>query len=139
MSIQPSIPKFPDSVRTVIDELSHETTTDSIWLIGSRANSCATETSDWDFLIFSNAEPGYVEQRRRDIDLLRVGPSGRVLTDGGEEIQFRDFDWKLVDDDRASYIGKTFRPSEPRIAHDVHEWVFEREQMALLIHRNLRF
>ena len=28
----------------------------SIWLIGSRANGCAINNSDWDFLVFANQE-----------------------------------------------------------------------------------
>ena len=131
MVIDPFIQECPDGVRTLIDELSHDATTESIWLIGSRANSCSTATSDWDFLIFSNAEPVPVAERLPDTDLLRVGPSGRVLTDGGKELDFRDFDWRPIDDRSASYVG--FRRFEPGIAHDVGEQFYA--QMAFLIYR----
>ena len=136
MVIDPFIQEFPDRIRTLIDELSQDAATESIWLIGSRANSCSTATSDWDFLIFSNAEPVPVAERLPDTDLLRVGPSGRVLTDGGNEVEFRDFVWKPIDDCHARYIGKKFRPFEPGIGRDMSEPVFDRsEQLAILIHR----
>ncbi len=133
MTIHPFIPDFPDDLRTLLYELSHDPTTESIWLIGSRANSSATATSDWDFLVFSNIEPAYVSQGRADVDLLRVGPSGRVLTDGGCEREFRDFDWKLIDDRRASYFGaKKCRPG----LQNVSESALERS-VAFLVYRNV--
>jgi hypothetical protein len=131
--MQPFIKDFPDNVRILIDELSHDSTTDSIWLIGSRANSCFTDTSDWDFLVFSNAEPAHVAQRREGVDLLRVGPSGRVLTDGGNELRFQDFDWKLIDDRRASYFGgKKCRPGLQHVSESAPE-----RSVAFLVHRNV--
>jgi predicted nucleotidyltransferase len=128
-----SFQDFPDDVRTLLDELSHDPTTESIWLIGSRANSHAMATSDWDFLIFSNTEPAYVARRRADIDLLRVGPSGRVLTDGGYEREFRDFSWKLIDDHRASYFGG--KKCQPGL-QDVSETAPVRS-VAFLVYRNV--
>lgn len=49
----------------------------TIWLIGSRANGCAHEHSDWDFLVFANndtlqslcCDPMF---KQNDIDLLVV-------------------------------------------------------------------
>ena len=119
-----AIDNLPDDARAVIQELAADSTVESIWLIGSRANSRATEMSDWDFLVFFNVEPVYVPQRRNKLDLLRVGPSGVVRTDGGQEIQFRDFRWQQLDAERASYVGKQFIPYEPLVARDGNEPVF---------------
>ena len=119
------IDDLPDDARAVLQELAHDSTVESIWLIGSRANSRSKATSDWDFLIFFNAEPAYIPQRRQNVDLLRVGPSGIVRTDGGEEIEFRDFQWKPIDDRRASYVGKQFIPYEPPVARNGNEPVFQ--------------
>jgi predicted nucleotidyltransferase len=116
---------LPEDARVIIQELANDPTVESIWLIGSRANSRARRESDWDFLVFFNTEPIYVTQRRQNIDLLRVGPSGAVRPDGGEEIDFRDFRWKPIDDRRAAYRGKQFIPYEPLVARDGHEPVFK--------------
>ena len=119
------IDDLPNDARAVLQELANDSTVESIWLIGSRANSRFKATSDWDFLIFLNTEPPYTAQRRQNMDLLRVGPSGIVRTDGGEEIEFRDFQWKPIDDARAAYVGKQFIPYEPLVARNGNEPVFK--------------
>jgi len=58
---------LPDDIRrAVLQELANDSTVESIWLIGSRANSRAKAASDWDFLIFFNAEPAYVAATRSE-------------------------------------------------------------------------
>ncbi|MGH9928066.1 MAG: nucleotidyltransferase domain-containing protein [Pyrinomonadaceae bacterium] len=94
--------------RAVIEELAEDRTVEPIWLIGSRANSRAKTTSDWDFLVFSSVEPVHVAERREGIDLLRVRPSGQGHADGGNEFDFLEFQWKVIDDQCASYVGKNF-------------------------------
>lgn len=69
----------PQSVHDVLQELKLESSVASIWLIGSRANQNSNSKSDWDFLVFSSLEPAVVPQRRSNIDVIRIGPSGQGL------------------------------------------------------------
>lgn len=139
MVVDSLIENCPSEVRELIEEICLEPTTESVWLIGSRAESSVTENSDWDFLVFSSVEPACVPRRRMDVDIVRVGPSGRVLTEGaGEQLafEFQDFQWTLLDDERASYIGRRFRPFPAEGARDAEEPVLDREdQVAFLICR----
>ena len=126
----------PGGVRALIDELAREPATQSIWLFGSRANSSATITSDWDVLVFSSTEPVAAPRRRENVDVVRVGPSGRVLVEGVCEdlaFHFQDFQWTVLDAERASYVGKKFRDTKE--GGDTSEPVYQRPtQVALLIH-----
>jgi hypothetical protein len=138
MHVDPFLEDCPGGVRALIDDLAREPATQSIWLFGSRANFSATATSDWDVLVFSSAEPHVAPRRRKDVDVVRVGPSGRVLVEGVCEdmaFHFQDFQWTVLDGERASYLGKKFRDTNDGYARDISEPVYERStQAALLIH-----
>ena len=94
--------------------------------------------SDWDVLVFSSAEPLVAPRRHRDVDVIRVGPSGRVLVEGVCEdmaFHFQDFQWTVLDGEHASYIGKKYRDTDEGYARDNNEPVYERlTQVALLVH-----
>lgn len=119
----------PSAVTEVLADLIREPTTLSVWLIGSRANDAATATSDWDLLVFSSVEPTVVAQRSKNIDVLRVGPSGRVLLEGKPEdyaLSFTEFQWAVVAPQRASYVGKKYRDVPQGAARDYDEPRFDR-------------
>ena len=99
---------FPNSVLEILAQLQEEPFAESIWFIGSRANQCAREDSDWDFLVFCNVEPEVVPERRSDIDIIKVGPSGRGLLEGGNIISLEDWQWTEIGNGEAYYIGKKF-------------------------------
>src|SRR6266581_2352893 len=83
----------------------------SVWLIGSRANNCAADGSDWDLLVFQAQDPIPTTTREPGVDVLRVGPSGKVLLDGqSEDFAFAQSDLEWVEDDRGfgRYKGKRF-------------------------------
>ena len=107
-------------IAEAVAKLAGESATREIWLIGSRANGSASETSDWDLLVFSYEEPVPVTRRHSHVDVLRVGPSGHVLLEGQPEeftLQFTDFQWSVVSEGLASYIGKKaidFQEGEPK-------------------------
>ena len=101
----------PPGVWDVLNDLSRDATVLSIWLIGSRADGSARADSDWDFLVFSSMEPTCVTRRQPDVDVIRVGPTcRRALADGEDHLlDFQDFSWLRLDNERASYVGKKFR------------------------------
>ncbi len=138
MYVDPFLEDCPGGDRALIDELAREPATQSIWLFGSRANSSGTATSDWDVLVFSSTEPHAAPRRRKDVHVVRVGPSGRVLAEGACEdlaFHFQDLQWTVLDAERASYVGKKFRDAKEGVARDISEPVYERPmQVALLIH-----
>jgi len=83
----------------------------SVWLIGSRANNCATDRSDWDFLVFQTEDPIPTTARQTGVDVLCVGPSGRVLLEGQPEdfgFALSDLQWTENERGFASYRGKRF-------------------------------
>lgn len=100
--------EFPEGVQSAIRELAREPGITSIWLIGSRANHCARNDSDWDLLVFSNADPIPTQCRFDGIDVLRAGPSGKVLLEGQSqdyEVRFSDFQWRQLSEWHAQYRG----------------------------------
>lgn len=99
---------LPGAARKVLEQLSAESSTISVWLVGSQANSSATPASDWDFLVFSTAEPIPINSRCQEVDVIQVGPSGMYLLEGqGPELRlpFEKWYWQLVDEDSAIYLG----------------------------------
>jgi hypothetical protein len=93
-------------------ELREEVFTESIWLVGSRANQTSTPNSDWDLLVFSSVEPEVVPARCEDVDVIRVGPSKQtfLLEGRGSDflLSFADWRWCEIDEVRAIYTGKKF-------------------------------
>ena len=84
---------------------------ESIWLIGSRANGNASETSDWDFIAFGTGEA--LEQIRNASELHRPDADFLVVVNGedfenawGERDKtgaLSSWEWKRVSDMRAEY------------------------------------
>ena len=108
-------------IAKMIGELILESTIQSIWLIGSRANATVHETSDWDILIFSVLEPVVVDARWELIDVLHVGPSGKMLLEGKSEYctcDFSDFEWELKSKCEATYKGRKSVDHPAGVAHD---------------------
>lgn len=98
-------------VARVFHELSHDGGVWSVWLIGSRANGSATEASDWDLLVFQTCDPTPTEARLPNVDVLCVGPSGRILLEGkSAEYAFglADLEWTETSEGVARYRGKRF-------------------------------
>lgn len=106
---------FPDYVRRAVAELAEERTTLSIWLVGSQASGTAKESSDWDLLVFSNAEPRERSRRCAELDVIHVGPSGRFLAEGESAanftLSFANWEWK-EQGDQATYTGRDFSGDE---------------------------
>ncbi|MBC7932529.1 MAG: nucleotidyltransferase domain-containing protein [Rubrivivax sp.] len=125
---------LPDSVLNVLAELKEEVSTESIWLVGSRANQTSTPHSDWDLLVFSSVEPEVVPARRKDVDVIRVGPSRQtfLLEGKGSDfmLSFADWRWREIDEVNAIYVGRRFIDYPPG-ARDAGDPVFsETEQPA---------
>ncbi len=129
----------PESVSEVLGELQRDFATESIWLVGSRANQSATAESDWDFLVFSNVDPELASARRPGVDVLLVGPGGHVLLEGKDNdyaFAFDEMQWTDLDGSSATYIGKTFLCDEES-ERNAEEPVFKRpRQSAFLIWSN---
>jgi hypothetical protein len=104
-----------------VTELAGEAGTLAVWLIGSRANGTERKDSDWDLLVFCEQEPVPAPQKREFVDILRVGPSGRVLLEGKSEehmLQLANFQWKVIAKRHASYVGTKFIESSCGVAVD---------------------
>src|ERR1700682_5654838 len=86
----------------------------SLWLIGSRANDCARDDSDWDFILFSDAAGLRLLQaaphlKKDKIDLLVVA-DGIAADDPwpipGETVRsilLAYADWQITGPDTATY------------------------------------
>jgi hypothetical protein len=126
----------PRSVFGVLREIKLESSVMSIWLIGSRANQNSNFKSDWDLLVFSSIEPAVVPQRRPNIDVIRIGPSGQGLLEGMDLeliFSFDDWRWTMRDNQSVSYIGKKFT-AQAGVVHDANEPIIGRcESLAYLI------
>lgn len=95
----------------VLHELSIDERVRSVWLIGSRANDTATEASDWDLLVFQTQEPTPSAARHPNVDVLCVGPSGRILLEGQTaeySFLFSTLEWTEISVGVACYRGKNF-------------------------------
>lgn len=102
------IKDLPDYVRRAVADLASEPTTQSIWLIGSRASDTARPSSDWDLLVFSSTEPRERHRRCNELDVIHVGPSRYFLAEGQPAASFtRSFaNWEWDEDgDQATYTG----------------------------------
>ena len=119
-NLSPLIESLPDFVRTVVKELVTTASTQSIWLVGSRANDDAQEGSDWDLLVFSNNEPHQtVRARSPEVDVIHVGPSGVWNLEGESGVlDFADWQWRQESATAATYISKDFPTTdqEPVVA-----------------------
>jgi len=101
-------PDLPQFVCRAIDELAGDSSTQSIWLVGSRANECAKDNSDWDLLVFSARDPKPGSASSAAIDVIRVGPSGNFLLDGkGLDflLSFSNWLWTPTGETAATYTS----------------------------------
>lgn len=103
--------EFPDFVAGVLEELIKEIATQSVWLIGSRANGCERSNSDWDFIVFVNDSICECSSRHGDVDVIRVDTNGQYLLEG-QKINlcnsFEIWNWREIEPGRASYtVRKT--------------------------------
>lgn len=97
---------LPSHVRQMVETLSLEPTTLSVWLIGSRANASDNPRSDWDLMVFASTDPAPAKGRQPGIDIIQVGPSGFYLLEGiaGEHLlPFANWEWQVIGDGEASY------------------------------------
>lgn len=131
---------MPKNIQCIIDELSLDSSILQIWLIGSQVNGCASSSSDWDILIFSNQEPKVVSRRYSDVDILWSGPSKNTLAQGQSEdyvFSFDDFKWNEKDDGIAEYHGKKFTDQVSEVARNASDPVLHRTiQKAIRIWTN---
>ena len=132
---------LPESVREVLSELASEFSTQSVWLVGSRANQSARSDSDWDMLVFSSVDTERRSPRRPGIDVIRVGPSGLSLLEGKSEVfrkSFDDWKWNTVDERLANYLGaKTDSKSVTEgVVYDLPKTRATKQQAFLLWTRN---
>jgi len=132
--------RFPKDILTIISEICAEAASASVWLVGSRANGRAKESSDWDVLVFSRDNSTRPSARHDRLDVIRVGPTGRVLVEGASELlafNFSDFDWALEGPQRASYLGKKFREFDVGYVRNSSQPILDRtRQIAVLLHQN---
>lgn len=95
---------------------------ESVWLIGSRANGSARETSDWDFIVFANREAlaqikSSSELHRSDIDFLVVVNGEDFENAWGERNKIGALSywgWKLVTDAHAEYTETKWDETEKK-------------------------
>jgi len=101
--------EFPSKVQTVIDQLKSELCSDSVWFIGSRANSNSRLDSDWDFICFRNSTVEEHEARSELVDIVQVGNDGQYLLEGQHSNligQFKNWHWCEIDLQNAQYKSR---------------------------------
>jgi hypothetical protein len=86
-----------------------------VWLIGSRANDTAHETSDWDLLVFGNeALIGELADQRpiENVDVLVVYDGNNFCSPWNDKKEgiakagsLADWDWQEQSDTKATYKG----------------------------------
>jgi predicted nucleotidyltransferase len=127
---------FPEFVRKVLAELIEEESTESVWLVGSRANQTARPDSDWDLLVFSSVEPEAISARCEKIDIIRVGPSRQGLLEGQGNnyiFSFADWQWSDIDKVNAKYIGTKLKDYPPGARDSSEQACIATEQPAYRI------
>lgn len=112
--MHPELDACPKIIRNAIQALARDAKTQSIWLIGSRANFRARVASDWDVLAFREDKPRRVSQRCNGLDVIHVGPSGEAMLEGVSLIiSFRSFSWSRISAGVARYVGCDFEAGAP--------------------------
>ena len=102
---------LPTTVAAIVRELSLDDATQSIWLVGSRANACARLDSDWDLLVFSLRIPAPRPRRSEGVDVIHVGPESTFLLEGqGNEfvLPFANWNWRQESELVATYTSLDF-------------------------------
>ncbi|MCL7488945.1 MAG: nucleotidyltransferase domain-containing protein [Desulfobulbaceae bacterium] len=98
---------FPGFVIEVLDELAHEEETQSIWLIGSRANDLERPDSDWDFIAFVSDKVTERRVRNKNVDIVRVDRDGYCLLEGQDlsmRNSFENWRWVETEPGLATYL-----------------------------------
>ena len=127
--------KLPHAALTVITELSQDPSVLEVWLIGSRANAIASESSDSDLLVFSEREPRVSPSRHPEVDVLWVGPVGNLLLEGQAEcmaLNFSDFKWDRSSPVAANYLGRKSLNHPIGVARDATEPAQARESLCAI-------
>ncbi len=120
--------ELPNYVQNIITELKNKKTINSIWLIGSRANGTENESSDWDLLVFSVAEPIITKARHKNVDVIILGPSGNYLLEGKKaelKNSFKNWYWSESENNEATYVGNKFI-DYPSGVRDISSPVYEK-------------
>ncbi len=126
---------FPKHVSLMLERLKNEPETESIWLIGSRANGTANADSDWDFLAFVNDPVSERPARVEEVDVLRVDPEERCLLEWqlmSLSNSFETWHWRQTGLDRAKYMVRDTPESVERTAFDLADVQF-RELRAIKV------
>ena len=116
-----SVPTLPVHVQEAVFAIAADPKTHKVWLIGSRANGTATAISDWDLLVESGREPVATDRRFKDVDVLHLGPTGRLLLEGmpsSHELSFANFQWSETSSSTATYRGVRFLQVGPEVVRD---------------------
>jgi hypothetical protein len=111
----------------VVDELARQGAYE-VWLLGSRANGCATDLSDWDLLVIGPA--GFCRELSRQapwagIDVLvnvkgRDGFASPWVSEGRRKKgSLKSWGWRLASDAEASYMG--MKEMQPGFAMGYHQ------------------
>ena len=128
---------IPKAAFELIDKLSRVSPyPESIWLIGSRANGRATDSSDTDLVVFATLI--FLENLRTameppsSIDIFVVYDGDNFLDPwqqkGGSLTSFK---WKLIDERQAKYLGTKWisdKESAPGSAIDTGQFLHREEQ-----------
>ncbi len=105
---------------------------ESIWLVGSRANGTATETSDWDFIVFGSTK--ILENLKDDEILHRPDVDFLVVLDDGNSFErpwgrrkrgsLASWKWVKNNDSSATYVGTKWFPDQEQVAkgRDMGDW-----------------
>ena len=132
MIVERLLENCPEAVSEVLAELQKESSTESVWLIGSRANQSSTSESDWDLLVFSSVGPEFrPSARRSNVDVIRVGPTRRFLLEGGPDAftySFEDWLWAPLNEISATYVGRKYCDYDGMTERNTGERVFLRPQ-----------
>ena len=111
--------ELPASATAIVGELSRDDDTQSIWLVGSRANAYARPDSDWDLLVFSLRSPAPCPRRSEGIDVIHVGPENTFLLEGkGNEfiLPFANWNWR-----QESTLGATYNSQDFPVLPEIYD------------------
>jgi predicted nucleotidyltransferase len=112
LNVRAHRPLLDDQLRIFLKQIADSSPElDSIWLIGSRANGTATESSDWDFIAFGTSST--LETLRSDTRLHREKTDFLVVTNGEDfeaawgEIDktgsLSEWEWKVLSASESEY------------------------------------
>ncbi len=122
---------FPPHVRNVLDSLKNEPETESIWLIGSRANGTEKTGSDWDFMIFVRDPVSKHPVRSEAVDVIRVDPQGRCLLEGQPLDLIHSLEtwrWRQTGPKQAQYSVRISPEREKGVGYDLEDVQFRKRR-----------